>query len=85
LSYTPSFFFKSSDKIIANGTIELHGVQKLVQIFFNFQEYNGSGNFAGHCSVKWRDFAIKGNAMGIMVGDEVDVTLNAPVIKQWKL
>jgi polyisoprenoid-binding protein YceI len=82
IRFKSSSFLKSGDKIIANGTIEIHGVQRPVQIFFHFPEDNGKGIFAGHCTVNLRNFGINGNTMGFAVGDEVDVMLNVPVTKQ---
>jgi polyisoprenoid-binding protein YceI len=83
IRFKSSVFFRSSDMIVANGSVELHGVQRPVQIFFHFPEDSGRAIFAGYCLVNWRNFGIKGNAMGIMVGDEVEISLNVPVWKSY--
>ena len=72
---------KSSDGYLATGNLTLHGVSKTVAIPFQFTEQNGKGSFVGSFKVKRKDYNIRGNSFGFLVGDDFDLTLNVPVTK----
>ncbi len=82
IKFTSSSFKKNGNQFIVIGVLELHGVTKEIQIPFNFSENNGKGEFTGEFKIDRKDYGIKGNSMGFMVGKEFVITLKVPVSKQ---
>jgi polyisoprenoid-binding protein YceI len=79
IRFTSSSFSKSADKIIATGTLELHGVKKQIQILFTFINTGDKGTFVGDFKINRTDYGINGGMFGFTVGKEFTVTLKVPV------
>ena len=82
ITFTSSSFAPSGDKIVVAGILEMHGVQKAVQIPFTFTEKDGKGNFNGTFKVKRKEYGINGPFISFTVGDEFEINLNVPVRKK---
>lgn len=78
---TIRFISTSISETKAIGILEMHGTKKEISIPYTYNEYGNKATFKGNFKVNRRDYGIKGNMMGFMVGDEFEVTLNIPVIK----
>jgi polyisoprenoid-binding protein YceI len=61
------------------GTLELHGVSKNLSIPFQYVPKGTGAEFTGTFSINRKDYGIKGNMFGFMVGDVVDIELRVPV------
>ncbi len=81
IKFTSTRFAKQADQFLVTGMLELHGTKKEVSIPFNYTENGGNAIFNGSFKINRKDYGIKGNMMGFMVGDEFVVTLNIPVTK----
>ncbi len=79
IKFTSSSFIASSSKIIVKGTLELHGVKREIDIPFTFSDRNDKATFVGNFRVNRKDYAIKGNAFGFLVGDEFQIEIVLPV------
>ena len=78
ITFTSSQFSKQADKFLVKGTLELHGVNKEVEIPFTFN----NNVFEGSFKINRKDFAIKGSGPSFMVGSEFEISLKVPVIKK---
>ncbi len=81
IRFTSSSFAKAGDKIVATGTLELHGVKKEVQIPFAYQEAGAGATFMGQFTVNRKDYGINGNMFGFSVGNDFVIDLRVPVTK----
>lgn len=82
IRFTSSKFQKQDDKYTVVGTMNLHGIEKAVQIPFNYNEE--SGEFTGSFTVNRSDYGITGAGLkAIFVGEEIEISFNIPTsIKQ---
>jgi polyisoprenoid-binding protein YceI len=81
ISFASSSFSKTTNGYMVNGNLTLHGVTKPVSIPFQFSETQGKGLFVGNFKVNRKDYGIKGNAFGFLVGEEFSIELKVPVMK----
>lgn len=82
IRFNSTSFTKNGNTILMKGTMELKGVKKDVVIPFTYNEAGGKATFSGKFSIKRKDYGIKGPMMGFVVGNEVEVELNVPAMKQ---
>jgi polyisoprenoid-binding protein YceI len=81
IKFTSSSFTNEADKIIVTGILDLHGVKKQVQIPFTFTNNNNKGTFVGDFKISRKDYGIKGNMFGFVVGNQFSISLQVPVSK----
>lgn len=81
IKFSSSNFTKKAEQFIVVGILELHGTKKEVSFPFNYVENGNKATFSGSFKINRKDYGIKGNVMGFMVGNEFTVTLNIPVTK----
>jgi polyisoprenoid-binding protein YceI len=81
ISFTSSSFSKTMNGFVVNGNLTLRGVTKAVSIPFQFSETQGKGLFVGNFKVNRKDYGIKGNAFGFLVGEEFSIELKVLVMK----
>lgn len=81
INFSSSSFKKSNNNTIVIGILELHGIKKEVQIPFKFSQSSSQGFFSGNFKVNRKEFGIKGNFFGFLVGNEIEITLQIPVSK----
>ncbi len=79
IKFTSTNFTKNANQFIVTGILELHGTKKEVVFPFNYVENGNKATFNGSFKIDRKDYGIKGNMMGFMVGNEFTVTLNIPV------
>jgi polyisoprenoid-binding protein YceI len=73
---------KEANGFQVTGILELHGTEKQIKLPFSFIEVNGKSNFMGNFKINRKDYGIKGNLFGFVVGDEFEVSINLPVSKK---
>ena len=78
IKFTSSAFTKTADAYSAHGTLNLHGVQKEVDIPFTFT----NNTFMGIFKVSRKDYGIKGSGPSFMVSSDFEINLNVPVTKK---
>jgi polyisoprenoid-binding protein YceI len=71
---------KSGNGYKATGTLEMHGVKKVIVIPFTFQRSGNNATFSGSFSVNRNDFHIGKPGNG--VGEVIKIALKVPVIKK---
>ncbi len=81
IKFNSTSFIKKGDKYIVTGTLELHGTKKEVMIPFVYTEDGNKAIFEGSFKLNRKDYGIKGNFMGFLVGEEFDISLKIPVSK----
>ncbi|MCG8388639.1 MAG: YceI family protein [Cytophagales bacterium] len=79
IRFVSSNITRSKTGYQVTGTLELHGVQKEVEIPFTFDPQGGSGVFEGSFTVDRKEYEINGPFFGFMVGDEFEIMLKVPV------
>jgi polyisoprenoid-binding protein YceI len=79
IRFTSNSFEAAGSGFVSKGILDLHGVKKEVTIPFQFAKQNGKDVFSGKFNINRKDFGIKGNSFGFLVGDVFEVTLNVPV------
>jgi polyisoprenoid-binding protein YceI len=84
IRFTSSSFNTSADKIIATGTLELHGTKRQIQIPFTFINADDKNTFVGNFKINRKDYGINGNMFGFTVGKEFDITIKVPVSRSKK-
>lgn len=79
IRFSSTVFNKLATHYGVSGTLELHGIKKLVTIPFEFKQEGTSAMFIGKFKVNRQDYGIKGNAFGFIVGDEISIEIQLPV------
>ncbi|MEM9836033.1 MAG: YceI family protein [Bacteroidota bacterium] len=81
IMFKSSNFRKSDNGYVVRGKLTLHGITKEIEIPFTFTPDASGGLFEGGFSVERKEYGIKGNAFGFLVGKTFDVALKVPVGK----
>lgn len=79
IHFVSKSFTKQASTYVIDGVLTLHGVSKNITIPFTFNQTNNSAIFTGSFKINRKDYGIKGNMFGFMVGDEFTVDLQVPV------
>ena len=82
ISFTSVSFKKQGEQPVVNGKLTMHGVTKDVVIPYQFVANGRTGVFTGSFTINRKDYGIKGNTMGFLVGDEFAVSIKLPVLQQ---
>lgn len=78
IKFTSSAFTKTADAYSAHGTLDLHGVQKEIDIPFTFTNNTFNGTF----KVARKDYGIKGSGPSFLVSSDFEINLIVPVTKK---
>lgn len=74
---------KSEEEFVSKGRLVMHGVARRAKIRFKFDQTSDStAMFVGNMVVSREEHGIDGPLFSFMVGDEFEVDLNVPVIRQ---
>ena len=78
IQFSSTNFTRQADHFLVQGVLDLHGIQKPVEIPFTFSNNVFIGNF----KIKRKDFGIYGAGFSFLVGDEYEVNLRVPVTRK---
>jgi len=84
----PSIAFKSSSvkkegsSFVVTGNLSMKGITKEISIPFEFSSKGNTGTFKGKFTVNRKDYDIMGPFMAFMVGDDFEIIIEVPVMKQ---
>lgn len=82
IKFVSNKIYSSGRQYVTEGLLTLHGVEKNVEITFNFEESNGKATFEGKMTIDRQEFGIEGPFISFMVGDEFEVSLIVNAVKE---
>lgn len=79
IRFTSSRLRRSEQTLVAEGTLELHGVRKAVSIPFTYEQVDNRMICRGHFSINRHDYGVDGNWLAFVVGSTITIEFVLPL------